>query len=126
LERAERALIKLDAVRARCPTLAAYERDSDQRDIAERNIQVAVEAVIDLSNWLIARKGWPHPATAALSIETLVRRGAVNPRLGRSLIETRRVVLQIDDRKVYRSIRLRRNALRQAIRALSKSCGLRP
>lgn len=133
LERAERALRKLDAVRTRCPTLKAYENDSDQRDIAERNIQIAVEAIIDLANWLISRKGWPHPPTAALSIETLVSRKILSPRLGVSLvawIKTRNVVVhlyaKIDDGRIYRSLGRHRDSLRSGIRTLAKACGFAP
>lgn len=131
LERAEQALRKLEAVKTRCPTIKAYLADSDGRDIAERNIQVAVETVIDLANRLVALKRWPHPPTAALAIETLVDRRVLGARLGTSLIawiKTRNVVVhlyaRIDNRRIYRSLGRHRAALRQGIRLLSTACGI--
>ncbi len=74
--RAEEALAKLTAIRARHPSATDYRADSDLRDIVERNFHVAIEAAIDLANELIAARGWRTPAGAREAFEVLAENGA--------------------------------------------------
>lgn len=77
--RAEEALAKLAAIRARSPSEVDYRADSDLRDIVERNFQVAIEAAIDLANELVAARGWRTPANAREAFEVLAENSAWEP-----------------------------------------------
>ncbi len=76
--RADAALAKLFAIRARGVTESLYARDSDLRDIVERNFQVVIEAAIDLANELIADRRWRTPSTAREAFEVLAENGALD------------------------------------------------
>lgn len=130
LRRAEEAVRRLERIRRECGTVAAYQADADLRSIAERNIEIAVEAIIDLANHLIGQKSWPRPANAPLAIEILIQQKALSPRLGRSLIswiKTRNVIVhlyaKIDNTRVYRTLRLHLPSIRQGISILSRAAG---
>lgn len=45
--------------------LPMFLGDADLRDIVDRNFQVAVEALIDLANHLVAARGLAKPETSA-------------------------------------------------------------
>lgn len=131
LARAEEAIRRLERLRTECATLAAYRKDADTRAVAERNIQIAVEAVVDLANHWIARRAWPRPGSAPEAIDVLIRRGAVPRKLGASLIlwiKSRNVIVHeyaaIDPVRIHRAVRLHLDSLRQGIRTLAKGCGL--
>lgn len=131
LSRAEQALRKLERIRRSHPTARSYREDSDSVDIAERNIQVVVEVVIDLANYLISLKAWPRAASATAAVKILAERRALAPRVATSVVswvKTRNVIVHeyasIDSAKVHRALRLHLESLRGAVRALAVACGL--
>ena len=131
LDRAHQALRKLERIRRECPTLRLYQANSDTVDVVERNIQVAVEAVIDLANLLIAQRSWPRAASATQAVQTLAVQGALSSRLGTSLIrwiKTRNILVHeyaaIDAVRVHLALRRHLAPLREGIRELASACGL--
>lgn len=129
LDRAHQALRKLERIRQEYPTPRLYQANSDTIDVAERNIQVAVEAVIDLANLLIAQRSWPRAASATQTVQTIVDQGALSSRLGTSLIrwiKTRNVLVHeyaaIDAKRVHLALRRFLPALREGIRSLALAC----
>ena len=53
--------------------------DFRQADAAKHNLQVAIEAMIDVANHVIARKGYAIPASHTEAFETIAREGWVRP-----------------------------------------------
>ncbi|MFQ6014557.1 MAG: DUF86 domain-containing protein [Anaerolineae bacterium] len=53
----------LDKLRKVCQPVnfQTYTKDSLMRDITERNLQVAIEVVLDIGNHIIASCGWESP-----------------------------------------------------------------
>ncbi len=53
--------------RKRFGALTAYATDPRAHDVVERNVQVAVQALIDLADALVARRRWGRPLTAVVA-----------------------------------------------------------
>ncbi len=56
-ERVER----LQTLSGRLASLRDYQRSADAQDIAERNLQIAIEACLDIGKIIISAKGLPEP-----------------------------------------------------------------
>lgn len=131
--RAEEALLKLDAIRARGVTEAQYASDSDLRDIVERNFQVAIEAAIDLANELIALRNWRTPSTAREAFGVLSENKVLDPAASASLANWagfRNVLVHsyavIDSSLVVRFLNAELSELRQQLLRLAQAAGLLP
>ncbi len=55
----------------------AFVRDWLLRAAAERSLQVAIEAVLDVANHLIAQEGWGLPNSYREALEILLREGVL-------------------------------------------------
>ena len=60
IDRFKRSLEKLKRI-SKIP-LKDYISNTDLQDIAERNLQVATEAIVDLGQKIISAKGWRVPS----------------------------------------------------------------
>ncbi len=59
---AEQRILKLKDMARRLNSFEEYTASRDNMDIAERNIQVAIEACLDIGKIIIASKGLAEPA----------------------------------------------------------------
>ena len=59
---AEQRIAKLREMSRRLNSFEAYAASRDNMDIAERNIQVAIEACLDIGKIIIANEGLSEPA----------------------------------------------------------------
>ncbi len=131
--RAEEALLKLDAIRARGVVEAQYISDSDLRDIVERNFQVAIEAAIDLANELIAHRRWRTPTTAREAFAVLAENKAIDVAAAASLgnwAGFRNVLVHsyaaVEPSRVVHFLQAELADLRQRFLQLASACGLPP
>ncbi|MBI4513287.1 MAG: DUF86 domain-containing protein [Gemmatimonadetes bacterium] len=65
--------------------LDGFLHDADLRDIVDRNFQIAVEALIDLANYVVASRGLPKPETSADLFDVLHRAALLPEWLARAL-----------------------------------------
>ena len=86
--------------------------DFRSADAAKHNLQVAIEAMLDVANHLIARMGYPVPANHAEAFETIAREGWLDENdLARFAAMTRfrnrlvHLYEDIDDGQVYDILR---------------------
>ncbi len=131
--RAEEALLKLEAIRARGVTESQYTQDSDLRDIVERNFQVAIEAAIDLANELIAARRWRTPSTAREAFAIVAENKAIDARAAASLggwAGFRNVLVHsyaaVTPSRVVHFLNAELGDLRQRFLELSQACGIAP
>jgi len=85
-----------------------YRRDSLIQDITERNLEVAIQAVLDIGNHIIAASGWRSPDRYADILDILAEQGVVPEALAldlRGMAQFRNILvheyLRIDQRTVY-------------------------
>lgn len=128
LSRADQALRRLGSIRKRCPTLDRYLRDADARDVVERNFQIVVQALIDVSTELIERNRWGRPANAVKAVGEIVQRGLLPRRCRiplRSMIRLRNVLVHeyatIDSAKVYGALKRGPPVLSAALSQLGRA-----
>jgi uncharacterized protein YutE (UPF0331/DUF86 family) len=79
----EERVSRLQALSERYPTLAEYQASQDAKDIAERNLQVAIEASLDIAKIIIAREGLEEPKDnkgvfAVLAAAGILRKESLN------------------------------------------------
>ncbi|MGI6587257.1 MAG: type VII toxin-antitoxin system HepT family RNase toxin [Peptococcia bacterium] len=89
-ERVEQRLMKLEHTVRKLKELAAYSwteysQDEGLQDRAERNLQLAAQACIDLANHLIAEYGFRSPLTYAESFDVLREEGIIPPDLAENM-----------------------------------------
>jgi len=132
LARGEESLSVLQEYARKFTTLGLYQADGRARDVVERNVQIAVQSIVDLGDDLIARRGWGRPATAPAAIAVLAQRGVLPRPLADSLrrwIHLRNVLVHeyasIDSRRVLQALRNRLRFLRSGLLALARAHGLR-
>jgi len=77
LLRVEEGARRLGRLLRECGKISGYAADKDLQSIAERNIQIVVEGLVDLGNVLLSRNRWPTPRSAAETVRTLVAQGAL-------------------------------------------------
>jgi uncharacterized protein YutE (UPF0331/DUF86 family) len=51
----------LEKISSRLKSMNDYQRSLDAQDIAERNLQIAIEACLDIGKIIISAKGLPEP-----------------------------------------------------------------
>ncbi|MEJ5363494.1 MAG: DUF86 domain-containing protein [Desulfosoma sp.] len=54
-------LSRLEHIASSVDSFAAYSRSQDLKDIVERNLQIAIEACVDMGEMIISRKGLREP-----------------------------------------------------------------
>ena len=89
-ERIEQRLMKLEQTVRKLKEIATYSwaeysQDEGLRDRAERNLQLAAQACIDLANHLIADYGFMSPLTYAESFVVLREEGIISPDLAENM-----------------------------------------
>ncbi len=62
-----------------------YIRDLKLQSIAERNLQVCIEAIIDLSNIIISRKGFRIPSSYRDTVRVLRENNVLEEKLAKDL-----------------------------------------
>lgn len=85
-ETLDRRLEKLEACVRELRRMAGTERATFLRDVAlqaqaERWLQLAVEACIDIAHHLIANRGWRTPTTYREAFDVLASEGVLAPEL---------------------------------------------
>ena len=73
-----------------------FVKNADKVDAAERNLQVAVEALIDVGEFIISRMGWETPRSYREVGEILKRHGVLDEELERKygeLVRLRNIVI---------------------------------
>ncbi|AFM39390.1 hypothetical protein Desaci_0318 [Desulfosporosinus acidiphilus SJ4] len=78
-------------------------------DAAKYNLQVCIEALIDISNHVVARERWGIPGTSVDVVKLLVKHGVLNKDKELSLVQMvkfrNRIVhlyQEVDDNEIYR------------------------
>jgi len=130
LERLEGALVRLAGVAGLAD--ADFLASADARDVAARNVQVAVQACIDLANRVIADRRLRAPETAAESFEVLAADGVIDEALASEMARVaglRNILVheydRVDDLQVLGAARRPEPLLRfaAAVRALLRPFG---
>ena len=78
-------------------------------DAAKYNLQVCIEAIIDVSNHVVARERWGIPSTSAEAIKLIIQHGVLDKDKELSLVQMvkfrNRIVhlyQEVDDSEIYR------------------------
>ncbi|MCO1602773.1 MULTISPECIES: DUF86 domain-containing protein [Desulfosporosinus] len=78
-------------------------------DAAKYNLQVCIEALIDVSNHIVARERWGIPNTSAEAVKLLIKHGILGEDKEHSLVQMvkfrNRIVhlyQEVDDAEIYR------------------------
>ncbi len=78
-------------------------------DAAKYNLQVCIEAVIDVSNHVVARERWGIPSTSAETVKLIIHHGVLTKDKELSLVQMvkfrNRIVYlyqEVDDSEIYR------------------------
>lgn len=115
-EKVELRLMKLEQALRKLKELAKhpweeYARDESLRDRAERNLQIAAQACIDIANHIIADRGYRTPQGYSESFTVLLDEGIITGELAEKmkLVAGFRNVLvhdylEIDNKIVYKSL----------------------
>ena len=61
----------------RLNSLSEYQRSADTQDIAERNLQIAIEACMDIGKIIISAQGLPEPSDNKNIFVALAKAGAI-------------------------------------------------
>jgi uncharacterized protein YutE (UPF0331/DUF86 family) len=85
LERIERACAELE--RAAATDREAWSRDEDAVAAAERRLEVAIQAAIDVASHVVAQRGWKTPETYRDAFGELQHRGVLAAELAAKLQE---------------------------------------
>jgi len=116
-EKVEQRLMKLEQAVRKLKEIAGYSWDEYNnnealRDRAERNLQIAAQACIDITNHIIADKGFRTPQGYADSFAVLQEEGILPPELSgkMKLVAGFRNILvhdylEIDDNIVYAGLK---------------------
>lgn len=105
---------RLEALASKLGSLDEYQRSPDLRDIAERNLQVALEACLDIGKIIISQEGLREPADNKGIFVVLAEAGIIS---GSSLpfllpmAGTRNVLVhgydKVDDAAIYGVVKKR-------------------
>ena len=86
LQRLEQAIAKLERIHKR--GWKAFSSDTDLQDIADRNLQVAIQCCVDIANHLIAARGFRFPNSSADAFRVLTEEMHLSANLAERLAET--------------------------------------
>ncbi|MBW1696654.1 MAG: DUF86 domain-containing protein [Deltaproteobacteria bacterium] len=99
---------RLKALEKTVPTFEKYQKLLNTKDIAERNLQVAIEACLDISKIIISNSDLPEPEDNKGVFRVLAEAGIIDEECLKFLIPmagTRNILVhgydQIDDAIVY-------------------------
>ena len=104
----EERLQRLKKLAAKLPSFADYQKSNDAKDIAERNLQVAIETCLDIGKIVISREGLNEPKDNKDIFVVLSEAGLLRSELLSFLVPmagTRNIIVhgydKIDDSLVY-------------------------
>ncbi|GAB6172160.1 DUF86 domain-containing protein [Paradesulfitobacterium aromaticivorans] len=115
-DKIEQRLVKLEQAMRKLKEIALqsweqYNNSEALRDRAERNLQVAAQACIDIANHIIADRGYRTPQGYAESFSVLAEEGIITDRLAdkmKMVAGFRNILvhdyLEIDNKIVYSSL----------------------
>jgi uncharacterized protein YutE (UPF0331/DUF86 family) len=99
---------RLRDLSSRLKSLSDYQRSADSQDIAERNLQIAIEACLDIGKIIISAKGLPEPQDNKNIFVALVKAGMLSAKSLEFLVPmagTRNILVhgydKVDDSLVY-------------------------
>lgn len=103
----ERALLKLEVLRQATPE--DFLGNFRYVDSAKHNLQVAIEAVVDIANHIVARERFGLPDSSAEAISLLNERGILDADLAqhlRLMVKFRNRIVhlyqEVDDTQIYK------------------------
>lgn len=106
-----------------------YDTDTDKQDIAERNLQIATEAIVDIGQRIISLKGWEIPETYKDVINVLERNKVIEKRLSermKELVSMRNIIIhayaEIKNELVYEALKTEIPTLNKVLRILLEFC----
>jgi uncharacterized protein YutE (UPF0331/DUF86 family) len=67
---------------------ALIETDVHEQRFVERELQLAIQAALDVASHIVSDERLPEPATNADLFNALVRRGVLDPALGTALVQS--------------------------------------
>jgi len=110
-------------------TLEEYDKDTDKQDIAERNLQIVIEAIIDIGQKIISSKGFEIPESYKDVITVLEKNNVIPGKHAgsmRDLAGLRNVIVhayaEIKDEIVYEVLSDDLPTLEKTMEALLKFC----
>ena len=99
---------RLKQLSATIDSLIEYQASSDSKDIAERNMQVAIEACLDIGKIIISSKGLPEPKDNKGVFTVLAEEGILSSKSLKFLVPmagTRNVLVhgydKVEDSVIY-------------------------
>ena len=94
-------------------------------DAAKYNLQVCIEALIDVSNHVVARERWGIPSTSAEAVKLIIQHGVLAKENELSLVQMvkfrNRIVhlyQEVDDSEIYRILQENLNDIKGFIQAV--------
>lgn len=94
-------------------------------DAAKYNLQVCIEALIDVSNHVVARERWGIPNTSAEAVKLVIRHGILTKDKELSLVQMvkfrNRIVhlyQEVDDSEIYRILQENLDDIKGFIKAV--------
>lgn len=103
----ERTLLKLDVLRQ--TTAGDFLANFQSVDSAKHNLQVAIEAIVDIANHIATRERYGLPDSSAEAIKLLNEHGILNTGLAqrlRLMVKFRNRIVhlyqEVDDAQIYR------------------------
>ena len=121
----EKALKKLQTIRQRKISEEDFLKDDDLQDIVERNLEVAVEALIDISNHIVGKRNYRKPENAADTFQVLAEESILEENFARKLkgwVGLRNVIVHlyadVNVSLLYRALMVEQDDLRQAAKIL--------
>ena len=108
IKSAEERVQRLKSLSRDTPSFQDYQGSADARDLAERNLQVAIEACLDIGKIIISREGLEEPKDNKGIFAVLAKAGIIDPKNLAFLIPmagTRNILVhgydKIDDSLIY-------------------------
>nr|MDO8045312.1 DUF86 domain-containing protein [Candidatus Baldrarchaeota archaeon] len=110
-------------------SLEEYLRDIKLQSIVERNLQICIEVIIDLSNVIISKKGFRVPSTYKETVEILKENKILEKEFAKklaSLVGLRNIIVHmyadIKSEIIHENLREIINVLKEALKTLLKYC----
>jgi len=104
-------------------------RDIKLQSIVERNLQICIEVIIDLSNVIISKKGFRIPSTYKETVEILKENKVLEKEFAKklaSLVGLRNIIVHmyadIKSEIIHENLREIINVLKEALKTLLKYC----
>ena len=127
IERFEQGIKLLEEVAE--ASLEEYLRDIKLQSIVERNLQICIEVIIDLSNVIISKKGFRVPSTYKETVEILKENKVLEKEFAKklaSLVGLRNIIVHmyadIKSEIIHENLREIINVLKEALKTLLKYC----